>query len=186
MGYSHKFYKFKTSEIQEIQNCKTANDFVKWIKEHYPDAYEEDDDYVFLPNIDETIHDFGKYVEWAFDIQKNNKSIFTADELKEKYEDFCPVICSKDNFLTAIEDYRKKTYEYYSWLLKQDQTKKDQFLQRQMEEWDGNITNCIAINTDPKREYITNSWDREYNAFELVRMYKTFDWKNNTLVLMGH
>ena len=96
------------------------------------------------------------------------------------------MICSKDNFLTAIEDYRKKTYEYYGWLLKQDQTKKDQFLQRQMEEWDGNITNCIAINTDPKREYITNSWNREYNAFELVRMYKTFDWKNNTLVLMGH
>ena len=31
----------------------------------------------------------------------------------------------------------------------------------------------------------TNSWSYEYSIFELVRLYKTFDWENDNLVLMG-
>lgn len=29
---------------------------------------------------------------------------------------------------------------------------------------------------------ITTSWKYEYNVFELVRLYKTFDWKNNVMI----
>lgn len=32
---------------------------------------------------------------------------------------------------------------------------------------------------------ITSSWKYEYNIFELVRIYKTFDWKRNNLVYYG-
>jgi len=31
-------------------------------------------------------------------------------------------------------------------------------------------------------DQITTSWKYEYNVFELVRIYKNFDWKNNVMV----
>lgn len=33
---------------------------------------------------------------------------------------------------------------------------------------------------------ITTSWKYEYNVFELVRIYKTFDWKRNIMVYYGY
>lgn len=41
------------------------------------------------------------------------------------------------------------------------------------------------INLDEDSDCITHSWLYEYSIFELVRLYKTFDWENNDLVLMG-
>jgi len=36
------------------------------------------------------------------------------------------------------------------------------------------------------REEITKSWKYEYNIFELVRIYKTFDWKRNVMIYYGY
>lgn len=33
---------------------------------------------------------------------------------------------------------------------------------------------------------ITTSWKYEYSIFELVRIYKTFDWKNNVMIYYGY
>lgn len=33
---------------------------------------------------------------------------------------------------------------------------------------------------------ITTSWKYEYVMFELVRIYKTFDWENNIMIYHGH
>lgn len=33
---------------------------------------------------------------------------------------------------------------------------------------------------------VTTSWKYEYNIFELVRIYKTFDWENDILVYYGY
>ena len=33
---------------------------------------------------------------------------------------------------------------------------------------------------------ITNSWKYEYVIFELVRIYKSFDWENNIMIYHGH
>lgn len=38
------------------------------------------------------------------------------------------------------------------------------------------------LNKDPE---ITTSWKYEYGIFELVRIYKTFDWKKNVMVYYG-
>lgn len=35
-------------------------------------------------------------------------------------------------------------------------------------------------------EAITTSWKYEYAQFELVRIYKTFDWENNNMVYYGY
>lgn len=33
---------------------------------------------------------------------------------------------------------------------------------------------------------ITNSWKFEYNIFELIRIYKSFDWKRNVMIYYGY
>jgi len=37
-----------------------------------------------------------------------------------------------------------------------------------------------------KGDHITDSWKYEYNIFELVRIYKTFDWENDIMVYYGY
>lgn len=36
------------------------------------------------------------------------------------------------------------------------------------------------------KDEVTTSWKYEYVQFELVRIYKTFNWKNNVMVYYGH
>jgi hypothetical protein len=36
------------------------------------------------------------------------------------------------------------------------------------------------------REEITTSWKYEYGIFELVRIYKSFDWKKNVMIYYGY
>ena len=35
-------------------------------------------------------------------------------------------------------------------------------------------------------EEITTSWKYEYGIFELVRIYKSFDWKKNVMIYYGY
>lgn len=42
----------------------------------------------------------------------------------------------------------------------------------------------LPYSLDEKPE-ITNSWKFEYAQFELVRIYKTFDWDNNIMIYYG-
>ena len=35
-------------------------------------------------------------------------------------------------------------------------------------------------------EQVVNSYKYEYSLFELVRIYKAFDWKNNIMIYYGY
>lgn len=37
-----------------------------------------------------------------------------------------------------------------------------------------------------EEEKVTTSWKYEYAIFELIRIYKTFDWKNNFMIYYGY
>lgn len=37
-----------------------------------------------------------------------------------------------------------------------------------------------------KGDEVTTSWKYEYGIFELVKIYKTFDWKNNIMIYYGY
>lgn len=57
--------------------------------------------------------------------------------------------------------------------------------QDKLDRWSGKYFGISPINLDESRERITDSWSYEYAIFELVRLYKIFDWENNDLVLVG-
>ena len=38
----------------------------------------------------------------------------------------------------------------------------------------------------PENPKLVSSWKYEYEVFELVRIYKTFDWKRNVMIYYGY
>ena len=188
MGYRHYFYSIPQTEIAEIKQCKTNEEFCEWAKNK---DYDRDDEWVSVYHIGKELYELGKYVDWAFDMQENNESIFGNKELEEMYTDYRPVICTKEDFLVAINKYKENVVKYYKGLLEEDKYSKlpieerwKNHIEGQLHEWE-NMFGICPINTDLSQERINDSWLYEYAIFELVRVYKTFDWQNNTLVLLG-
>lgn len=44
----------------------------------------------------------------------------------------------------------------------------------------------VPFNLDDGKDEVTSSWKYEYSIFELVRIYKTFDWENNVMIHYGY
>lgn len=47
-------------------------------------------------------------------------------------------------------------------------------------------THLIPYDLNDGRDEITTSWKYEYGIFELVRIYKSFDWKKNVMIYYGY
>ena len=188
MGYRHYFHSVPKTEITEIKQCKTNEEFCVWAKSK---DYTRDDDWVSVYNIGKELYELGKYVDWAFEMQENNESIFGSEDLDEMYSDYRPVICTQEDFLLAMTKYKENVVKYYKGLLYEGTDSKlpieerwKNHIEAQLYEWENEFGVC-PINTDLSQESINDSWLYEYAIFELVRVYKTFDWQNNALVLLG-
>ena len=193
MGYRHYFYSIPKAEIEEIKKCKSNDDFCEFcIAHNYEvDDFGDNDKFVPVYELGKEIYNFGKYVDWAFELQEKNESIFGDAELKRQYDDYSPVICTQEDFLFVIDEYKKKIINYYKGLLQEDKSHRltneqrwKGHLENQLLEWE-NAFGFSAVNTDLSKSFITDSWLYEYSIFELVRQYKTFDFENNALVLIG-
>ena len=51
--------------------------------------------------------------------------------------------------------------------------------------WKPEFGDYTAINTNKEKECLVSSWLYEHTIFDLVRIYKTFDWENKCLMFMG-
>lgn len=142
----------------------------------------------------------GKYSEIAFKLESESPSLFTSDELKERYSDYGFALLTKDDFKAVIEAYRKKIVDWFESLLNPDKSQitsnklskdeKKHFeweleIRGKLEKWSGKYFGISPIDLDESRERITGDWSYEYAIFELVRVYKAFDWENDELVLVG-
>ena len=74
------------------------------------------------------------------------------------------------------EEFTKEQYQLE--VLKQE-------AQNKIDSWSGKYFGISPIDLDENKEQIAGDWSYEYAIFELVRLYKIFDWENDELVLMG-
>lgn len=193
MGYRHYFYSVPKTQIAEIKRCKTNDEFCDWAetKGYEVERYEGEEPHCSIYKIGKEIYEFGKYVGWAFKMQSKNESIFGSEELNQRYANHQPVLCSQEDFVFAINTYKQSIIDYYKGLLEEDketkltiEQKRKYYIESKLDEWENGFGLC-PIDTDLKRETINRSWLYEYAIFELVRVYKTFDWESNALVLLG-
>jgi len=199
MGYRHYLYAIPKKQVIEIQACKTATDLTEFAKRYdYP--YDKDDGWLSLYKIGKKLYELGKYSEIGFKLESERPSVFTSEELKKEYVDYGFALLTKDDFKAVIEFYRQKIIDWFKSLLEiKDSSKftveftKEQYqfemlkreVQNKLDSWSGKYFGISPIDLDESRERITGDWSYEYAIFELVRVYKAFDWENEDLVLIG-
>lgn len=164
----------------------------------------------------ETIYGFGKYVDFTFPLntypiftRKEVNDYFHEDhdfwivdkeflknvighyreKVKTKYNEMLnPFFGDRfepSKFLNSVDetDWGNKTLDFS--LITQEETNQ---LLRILEYVRGNRLewNEFQPYDLDEGDEITNSWKFEYNIFELVRIYKTFDWENDLLIYHGY
>lgn len=204
MGYRHYLYAVPKKQVGEIQVCKTNEDWCKFAENY---GYKVDWDCCddgsgwFSPyKIGTALYELGKYSEIGFKLESERPSVFASEELKERYSDYGFALLTKDDFKSVIEFYRQKIISWFKSLLEiKDSSKftaeytKEQYqfemlkgeVQDKIDAWSGKYFGISPIDLNDDKERITGDWSYEYVIFELVRVYKTFDWENNDLVLVG-
>lgn len=204
MGYRHYLYAIPKKQVEEIQACKTNEDWCK-LAENY--GYEvdwgccDDGSGWFSPyKIGKKLYELGKYSEIGCKLESERPSLFISDKLKERYSDYGFALLTKDDFKAVIEFYRQKVVDWLKSLLDPEKSQvtdptipkeeRKRFewkytIEDKLDRWSGKYFGISPINLDKDKEQITDAWSYEYAIFELVRLYKIFDWENNELVLVG-
>lgn len=125
------------------------------------------------------LYELGKYCE--FDYSKDTSNFFTNIEADS---DEMFLLASKDFLLNVIEDYRKYVISYYDKLSKgETETSIEKFIINRKNRWEGQ---WIPYDINDNCKLIVSSWEYEYAIFELVRIYKDFDWDNDLLIYLGY
>ena len=204
MGYRHYLYAVPKNQVAEIQACKTNDDWCNFAEKH---GYEVSRDYCDYGSgwlspykIGTELYELGKYSEIGCKLESERPSLFTSEELKKRYEDYGFALLTKDDFKAVIEAYRQKIIDWLQSLLNPEdnptipsklsrEERKHLAIEHSIEDkidsWSGKYFEISPIDLDESRERITGDWSYEYAIFELVRIYKIFDWENNSLVLVG-
>ena len=128
-----------------------------------------------LPEYTE-LYEIGKYVD-------HNK--FT-----EPFYDFvmCDtefVIMSKEGLLNVINEFREGTRLYYENLKEEDF---EEFKRRRLREWSPEENFGVLpywLDEEHTDGEIVRSWIMEYAIFNIVHIYRTFDWENDFLIYSG-
>ncbi len=148
-----------------------------------------DEDGVYPPGpyeLAEEVYELGKYVE----VTADSFRLFDDDSVEEHYNsDYLFHGLTKQGFEEIINQQRDNIGNYYKTLndgygiIGVDQSDIKQHLHEMANEWNNRFTNPIDTSSSPR---ITSSWKYEYSIFELVRLYKLFDWENDIAVIYGY
>ena len=204
MGYRHYLYAVPKKQVAEIQACKTNEDWCNFAERYgyrvSLSVCNDGSDWFAPYDVGNDLYELGKYSEIGFKLESERPSPFTSDELKKRYEDYGFALLTKDDFKAVIEAYRQKIIAWLESLLNTDERicfseelTKEQYqfkelkreIQDKIDSWSGKYFGISPIDLDESRERITGDWSYEYAIFELVRLYKIFDWGNDDLVLVG-
>lgn len=195
MGYRQYIYSVDKWLVDEIRKCTTWKEFIETMQKFRNENVEYDkfdDTYYFnLWNLGEELHEFGKYWENSEEMYKHGDSLFTSDELNEQYEEYGAIVLDEEGILCAIEWYRNRVCSIYEDLLKEksDSTWDDRpQLDRLVEHCRDYVywwRNEGPGNLNKESHRLVRSWLYEHSYFDLVRIYKTFDWDNKCMIFMG-
>lgn len=184
MGYRNYIGKLK----KEINWDMTFNELLNFCKKEKND---ERIDWVSPYMLVEEIHEFGKYVNIK-KLEGNLKHCFNQNEVRKHFEsDYEFMEIKKEGLKAIIEEYTVYVSNYYESLLKKDEFEDETVEQKcltaikdKLRIWKNDY--CVPYNLDKSDENLVSSWEYEYTIFELVRIYKTFDWEKETMIWYGY
>lgn len=209
MGYRTYIGSMPKEEYDKVKSLKKEEFY-----EFHGLKNEDEDDEPHLGDFSKQLYEFGKYTD--FNPPKGSmKRFFESDCLKERYEDYDIHVVTKEFLSYIIEGYRERVAGYYNDMfntikdsdfmnsIKPDYKDGDinykfDFSKIKDEEQTALykiIEHIRSFRTEwshltpydlERGDCITTSWKYEYGIFELVRIYKSFDWDNNVMIYYGY
>lgn len=206
MGYRTNIGKISKRDYNKIKSLTKEEFFSLYKIENMDDRVDRDK---FIINLEYISHDFKNKIP-----KKSFKKFFKKDCLNEVYDnsDTELKIATKEFFEFVINDYKLKIVSWYerllspymtldSWnmfqidTLKIPEIKSEEFLnafipiiehlRNNHHEW-GSKFSFFEDNLKRDDLKVTNSLKYEYSIFELIRIYKSFNWKKDILVYYGY
>ena len=203
MSYRFRFAEADKKYINKIRNMN-SDELVRITKKNYPEGYSDPDGegayfHVYDAFGQEEIYDMGD-CPYAMDIINVSEKLFTNPETDKWFEESNLYICTKEAFLAAIEGMRKLNQKYYQSLIDHPATVA-LFLEEKKREW-SEFTEVMELDIPEEKKKklnetyfpysldtsvpdIVTSWRYEYAIFEMVRIYKAFDWDKHALLFYG-
>jgi len=175
MGYRNYFYSLPIEDYEKIKDLDQ-----KGLKELYGDK-DDDDDYFWVMDIAnlKEVYEFGKYCD--FDISHTLCNFFTDSKMNDSDMEF--EFANRETFRLIIDNYIEKVKSMYKELVdNNDPNELLNHIKSLNSEWQHNF--AVDLNRDTPT--ITSSWKYEYGLFELIRLYKTFDFKTHVLIYVGY
>lgn len=132
----------------------------------------------YRPNSYTQLYEIGKYV----DHNDGFESFYDFDIEKETECEFH--IMPKESLQALIHEYHEMIYNHYERLC---QGKEDiqRFLASRAREWCSKFLDPYYLDQEHTDGEIVASWQYEYAIFNLVYIYRTFDWDNDYLIYSG-
>ena len=200
MGYRNYIASIPRKEYDKIKNFNKEE-----LYKYKNEPLDDDMGYVGVYDIAQTtLYGLGKYVD-SFP-KRLFKPVFLNKELQKDFTEEHDFYLVGKKFLEAVADlYSNKVKDYYNKMLEpiltddkyprlkdpkeydiEDVLKMAEHIKSMAFEW-----GCSPFSDKPpynlkNGDAVTTSSKYEYAQFELVRLYKTFDWKNNVLIYYGY
>jgi hypothetical protein len=168
MGYRARLGKVKKSEKEYWQN------------KSYDEVDEEigSENAVYFPPFHTQIYELGKYFNFT-----QGKTPFYSFDVEEETE--CEFfIMSKQELKELIQDCHEIIYQYFERMaqgLKYEDTPQEH-VEDKARSWGNQFINPYYLDEEKTDGEITKSWSYEYSIFNLVYIYRTFDWENDYLI----
>lgn len=189
MGYRYKLNKYPKTFINQLSDLKTFNKRREWLQKFFPN-YDLDDPIDHMCGTQ--IFDIGETLPNGEEIiKKYGDSVASSIILQNYCNDYEFLVLDKDGFDLLLDGYRTLISSYYGELLSDCENSKETpaeiklLLSRRKDLWfDAAHPERKPYNTDNEHPMVRSN-DYQDEIWELVRLYREFDWDNYTLVLTG-
>lgn len=200
MSYRYRLAYIPAHRIDQVKNA-TPDDLKKWVLKYNKKGWDPEgecfDIFSFLGQTE--IFDLGN-CEFSDKIIDQTEPLFLIQETRDLVNNIR--IITKDDLLMIIEEIRSQIYSYFKSLQNSSYEELKARVDDKVNEW-GNITDIIGMhpssekrkqtidmlhrpyNIYREKESLVNSSLWEYQIFELVRIYRSFPYKKNTLLFYG-
>ncbi len=167
MGYRNYINKLPRVIYEEFKDLSVSE-----IEEKYGEDF-----YIGKEQSLTELHCLGKYCD--FDIEPLISRFFKEEMPWECDMEFS--LGSKELLERIIEHYREYVYDFYTELAEKSPEKQKEHASYMAREWRKEYP-PYSLNDDSE---MVTSWKYEYAIFELVRIYREFDWENDVLIYSG-
>ena len=191
MGYREYIYEVDAELVEKIRACTTNEEFVELCKSISACCNDIEDGYIPVYRLGRELFEFGKYYENSDKMYEHGDSLFASEELRERYKDYNAIVIDKSGLLCAIEWQRKRVMSIYEDLLKEKSELNEYDDRPQLERLKEHARDHLrwwkygGCDTEETRERLAASWLYEHTIFDLVRIYKTFDWEHKRMLFFG-